>query len=173
MMKLVDYLLIFTILALCAPKLWANDPPLPIAATSWQLVVPQVVLQVAPQSPTPPQNPLGLRDLMAQAQPVPVKRTLDGKFVALSGVLIGAALFDQRTTYSALARCANCREGNPILAPIINNRAAAYSVSLGITGATIAGAYYLKKRGRSYWWLPIAVGAAAHVAAGVANSRIH
>lgn len=72
--------------------------------------------------------------------------------VAATALALSTAA-DYASTYRALDKCPNCREGNPILRPLIPHKRthAAFQVSfnLGIFYVTLRE----KKRGAKYWYV--------------------
>ena len=100
-------------------------------------------------------------------------KVADGKFWAASTFLVGATIYDVESTYFALNRCeGGCKEGNPIMRPLIEKgRPWAYAFQGSMDAGVIYLGYNLKKRGHKIWYLPPVIVGAAHAAAGTWNIK--
>jgi hypothetical protein len=96
----------------------------------------------------------------------------DKWFWTLTAATQAATIYDLHTTRSAMQRCQSCYELNPVMRPFVASTPAALSAGLGLSSASIYGAFKLKKKGFRYWWVPLAAPIAVHTAAGIRNTRI-
>jgi hypothetical protein len=95
----------------------------------------------------------------------PIKpRIIDRRYLLLSGVHLGMAVFDVEMTQHCIAEH-KCREGNPIMP---SSQVGQFGVSLGSVAVTAVGSYWSKKHHTKIWWIGPAAGIAAHTA-GVAT----
>jgi hypothetical protein len=101
-------------------------------------------------------------------------RPLDAQFLALASISYASAVYDARTTVSALRRCSNeCYEANRLARPFTSSEPKVYAFSVGLTSASLFATYHLKKRGVRWWWVPMVTTTALHVAAGIHNQNIN
>jgi hypothetical protein len=109
--------------------------------------------------------------LSGDVLPVPVykrERTMSASYFLWNGLHLGMASLDVAMTQHCIAN-RHCREGNPIMPSSLSGQLS-IDFSLVSYGAFIG--YEVKKRGSKIWWLPSAVGAAAH-AAGAATGFVN
>jgi len=88
--------------------------------------------------------------------------------LAVTGLTSMAAMYDLLTTMRGHNQ--GYEERNPIMRPLVN--AGPIPAALGtaaLTGAQAVMANELRKRGKSWWWVPQAATAALHVGAGLLN----
>lgn len=115
-------------------------------------------------------------DDTAKAQNGAGKKVADTKFWVMTGMMIGATVYDVESTYFALNHCPpgkKCSEGNPMMRPFINpGRFSAYSIQGSI--AVVEGylSYRLKKKGNKFWLFPPLAISAAHFWAGTWNMSV-
>ena len=90
-------------------------------------------------------------------------RVLDGKFWALAGVLGTSMLLDTRSTFYVVDRCLDCREANPLVAPLVRlgptpTYAAGVLVDIGVmaVAAKMKGSERAWVR-RTWWVAPVAL----------------
>ena len=96
----------------------------------------------------------------------------DTSFWLVGGLLGGSTVADLKTTFSALDRCSNCREGNPVMAPLVNaGPAVTYGVQAAVDVAVMAWSARLKAQHSKIWWLMPVVMSATHSIAAISNSR--
>ena len=100
------------------------------------------------------------------------EKTVDKKFIFVSGFLVGSTIYDAETTRLALKKCLpNCREGNPLMRPFVSRQPVLYAVQGAIDSGVLFWSYRLKKDNINGWWLlPVVVGA-THITAGSFNIR--
>jgi len=146
---------IAALLLLCAPPMFAADP-LP---ASWQLTVPAVDV--------PTTQLVRVSEL-----PKPERKLWDWKLVGMIAANHGATELDAWSTRRALARCPNCREANPFLAPVIDSRAKTALVMHGVGVGVDLLMVYLKSKGVKVWALPGFIKIGAHGFAAAHNSRL-
>ena len=96
--------------------------------------------------------------------------TADGKFLFLASAYTAALVADYETTQSCLARGA-CRELNPVFGSH-PSRLRMYAIGGAISAGTIYGSYYLKKKRKRYWWVPLVAGTVVHGYLAYRNSRL-
>ncbi len=100
-------------------------------------------------------------------------KTVDKKFIFATVFLTGATMLDVESTFAALDNCNHtCKEGNPVMRPLLNSgRPAVYVVEGAVDVGLMAWSYKMKKDGNKLWWLfPVVVGV-THAVAGGINMR--
>src|SRR5215510_11797230 len=96
----------------------------------------------------------------------------DRKLLVLTSFTYASAVYDTETTVSALRRCGECVEQNPLMRPFVNNRASVYSASVGLTSVTMYATHRLKQEGVRWWWVPMASTMAVHILSGIHNQKL-
>lgn len=97
---------------------------------------------------------------------------VDTGYVLVNGLRAGTFIWDMNSTFSGLDRCPTCREGNPILAPVVGaGEPVAYAALAGLEYISWKGTYNLKKRGKWYWWVPSVAISMLHSFAAISNGR--
>lgn len=110
----------------------------------------------------------------AQGNGVSTKpRTFDRKFAIVSGLVVGATVFDYETTHYCVSRVRGCREVNGVMAPFVSGgRLPTYVYGSAMNAGVLAVSYKLKQRGSKWWWVLPAANIGAHVIAGSKNMTI-
>lgn len=85
-------------------------------------------------------------------------QTVDKKFIALNGGYLAAGIIDSELTQSCI-HDGTCHEGNPYMP---KSQLGQIGVAVGMTAISTGISYYLRKNHVKVWWLPTAVGYAAH-----------
>ena len=102
----------------------------------------------------------------------PKKKVIDKKFLFVAGLLISSQILDTETTHIGINEY-GLKEGNPRMAPFVNQgRLASYGVGLSIDAGLIGLGYVAKKQGSHYWWLPATIGSAVHFYYGYNNWKL-
>lgn len=107
---------------------------------------------------------------MALPNARPEEKVIDTKFIAVSSYLVLMTVFDVETTYAVIRNGGH--ECNPLMKPLVKNRAYMYGVQLGVDALAIWLAYEMKgskhKEFRQIWWVsPMIVGTTHGVMAGL------
>ena len=131
----------------------------------------------APETPAPVGGSLEVRtheDVIVveeyPEQPSARRDATDKKFWVVSGLLGTAMMFDTKSTFDVLNRCARCHETNPYAAPFVNRGpAAAVGAGIAFDIGVMAVAKQMKgstkpQLRRTWWIAPVAI-TAAHVVA--------
>ena len=97
-------------------------------------------------------------------------KVADRKFWLLVSVNTASMVADYETTQSCLKRL-TCKELNPIFGSKYPSRARMYAIGGALTGLSVYGSYRLKKKGKWYWWLPLAGSTVMHAYLARHNSQ--
>ena len=97
-------------------------------------------------------------------------RVSDRKFWLLVSVSTASMVADYETTQSCLKRL-TCKELNPIFGSRYPSRARMYAIGGALTSLSVYGSYRLKKKGKWYWWLPLAGSTVMHAYLARHNSK--
>jgi hypothetical protein len=98
------------------------------------------------------------------------KHVVDSRFLYVNGAYALAAAYDGATTQWFLHNT-NAYEVNPLFGHHPST-ARLWGEGSALTAAMIFGSYELKKHHSRFWWLPPAVGMAAHTFAASHNLRL-
>jgi len=104
-----------------------------------------------------------------QRPPEP-KHVVDSRFLFVNGSYALAAAYDGATTQWFLHNT-RAHEVNPLFGRHPST-ARVWGEGSALTAAVIFGSYELKKHHSRFWWLPPAMGIAAHTLAGSRNLRL-
>ncbi|MBI2981998.1 MAG: hypothetical protein HYY44_06890, partial [Deltaproteobacteria bacterium] len=111
-----------------------------------------------------------LLSMSSEIQAEKSARTPDTTFWIVSAGLVMTTIYDLETTFWSLKNCDNCKEGNFLVAPLVNTgRPATYAVMMGVNAGLLYLSYRVKKQGSKLWWIGPAIGTAAHGVAGTLN----
>ena len=107
--------------------------------------------------------------------PAAPPRVADTGFYLVAAAAVASTAFDIQSTIDALDRCSRCREGNPIMKPVVDaGPVAMYAVGMAITGGLLWISYEMKKsHPESLNWLALpAVYTIGRTAVGFHNSSM-
>ena len=113
------------------------------------------------------------------------RKTLDGKFWAVTGMLVGSTIFDIESSHQRCLQTNTCAEGNKLLG---SGRGRQYAIKMSFSAVMLAITYKLKKEQDSLrethqregweekegglawdWWWPAALPTGMFTAAGTHN----
>jgi hypothetical protein len=114
--------------------------------------------------------PLAAADPAAIALPeAPQRRVVDKKFVATTAFQVAANIFDVESTIG-MQKKGLCKEGWSSWAVGEHpDRPKLYATAAFANAGTATLAYFLKKKGKSYWWLPQVGAGSVHTFAASRN----
>ena len=113
--------------------------------------------------------PLAAADPAAIALPEAPKRVVDKKYVSLVAFQVAANIFDVESTIS-MQKKGLCKEGWSSWAVGDHpTRPQLYATAALANAGTATLAYFLKKKGKSYWWLPQVSAGSVHTFAASRN----
>ena len=113
--------------------------------------------------------PLAAADPSAIALPETPHRVVDKKFVTATAFQVAANIFDVESTIG-MEKKGLCKEGWSSWAVGDHpTRAKLYATAALANAGTATLAYLLKKKGKSYWWLPQVTAGSVHTFAASRN----
>jgi hypothetical protein len=113
--------------------------------------------------------PLAAADPSAIALPETPHRVVDKKFVTATAFQVAANIFDVESTIG-MQKKGLCKEGWSSWAVGDHpTRAKLYATAALANAGTATLAYLLKKKGKSYWWLPQVSAGSVHTFAASRN----
>jgi hypothetical protein len=114
--------------------------------------------------------PLAAADPAVIALPeAPRHRVVDRKFVATTAFQVAANIFDVESTIG-MQKKGLCKEGwSSWAVGDYPQRPKLYATAALANAGTATLAYFLKKKGKSYWWLPQVAAGSVHTFAASRN----
>jgi hypothetical protein len=96
-------------------------------------------------------------------------------FWLIAGGVVTSSILDIESTFTALERCnGRCREGNPVMAPLVKaGRPLVYTSQMATNVAIISYSAWLKPRRPKSWWIPAVSVTAVHTVLAVRNTKWH
>lgn len=104
-------------------------------------------------------------------------KTVDAKFILVTGSLAMSTIFDIETTFAAINNSdVPVYEGNPIMRPFINSGRPATYAFVGVVDAGIVYISYRMKKSanpdiQKFWWVMPMAATTGHALAGGLNLR--
>lgn len=113
--------------------------------------------------------PLAAADPAAVSLPETPHRVFDKKFVTTTAFQVGANIFDVESTIG-MQKKGLCKEGwSSWAVGDYPSRPKLYATAAIANVSTATLAYFLKKKGKSYWWLPQVAAGSVHTFAASRN----
>jgi hypothetical protein len=113
--------------------------------------------------------------LCAVAAPVRAEKVVDTKFVLACVALEASSIYDMERTLYRINHCPagyDCQEANPIMKPFVKRgRMPMYLAQTVLNGASMVGAYHLKKGGHREWVIIPSFGVGVHGVFGTFTFR--
>jgi len=97
-------------------------------------------------------------------------RKSNKNFWIWNSILMTAVVYDVETTFKAKSRNPNIIEGNPIAKPFVDSgRPATYAFAIGTNSIVVYASFWLKQKGKKWWYVFPLVFTVSHIAAGTSN----
>lgn len=102
---------------------------------------------------------------------VPAKRVIDKQFVFVTGISLAGAALDIHSTRSCFAASPRCYEGVGLFTGGRPSTAQLTAVNAPMQAGVNGLGYLLKRKGKSWWWMPQVTFAAIKIGFAVKNYR--
>lgn len=158
--------LMVCVVLLVAAAAFASDPPDAPSATRLNALRNSAALNTSIAASTFDINEWTVESAVLATDRVQ-KKVMDKKFLALTGIATALTVMDFEMTQHCLGNH-TCRESDPLMP---SSRAGMYASSAPVNAGLYYWSYRLKKKGKSYWWVPTAAAIASHAVGVGTNIR--